>query len=178
MTLAQGPRDPATAADDSSFGAKAWGGVNGIFTSGGSAATVSLAGAGDTSHYLVASNFGFTIPLTAKILGIQVDVRRCAQFTQTAKDTRIRLVKGGTIQSADKSNGADWPGGGAFAYQSYGGPTDLWSTTWTPAQINASNFGFALANIWSGSGGAAFLSVDHVRIIVTYFLPSDPGLGF
>lgn len=177
-SISQGPRAPGTAANDASFGSNAWGSVNSVLTENGAGATVSLPGAGSNSNYLKVTNFGFTIPLNAKITGITVEVRRCAQFTQTAKDTRVRIVKGGVIGSQDKSNGADWPGGGAFAYQSYGGVADLWNETWTPAQINASDFGFVIANTWSGSGGAAFLSVDHIRITVHYLAFSDPGLGF
>ncbi len=47
-------------------------------------------------------------------------------------------------------------------YISYGSPTNLWSTSWTPAQINSSGFGAAIGA--SVSNGTA--QVDHMRITV------------
>jgi hypothetical protein len=49
-------------------------------------------------------------------------------------------------------------------YEVYGGPTDLWGTTWTLADINATNFGVAFKADADNSIG----SVDQVRITVYY----------
>ena len=43
----------------------------------------------------------------------------------------------------------------------YGGPTDLWGTTWTPAQINASNFGVRLQGGQRQLGRAHGLDQPH-----------------
>jgi len=51
----------------------------------------------------------------------------------------IKIVKGGTILGNEKSTGATLPV--PEAYRTYGGATDLWGTTWTPADINSVNFG-------------------------------------
>ena len=50
----------------------------------------------------------------------------------------------------------------------YGTTSDLWGTTWTPADINASNFGVALSANSSGTGATRTASVDYIQITVTY----------
>ncbi len=88
----------------------------------------------------------------------------------TALDNSVRLIKGGVIVGSNyaKTNVA-WPT--ADAYETYGGPTDLWGTTWTPAEINANNFGVVLSGIVQGSA----LQVDHIRITVytSFVAPID-----
>ena len=59
-------------------------------------------------------------------------------------DERARIVNAdGTIGTTDKSIADDWSS--SYAYVSYGSSTDLWGETWTAADINDANFGFALA---------------------------------
>jgi hypothetical protein len=53
----------------------------------------------------------------------------------------------------------------------YGSSTDLWGTTWTPADINAAGFGAALAVTEISSRGANETAhVDHITITVHYDL--------
>src|ERR1041385_850093 len=47
------------------------------------------------SRTLASSNFGFSIPGTATILGIQVDILRKAPAINTVVDTIVQLRKGG-----------------------------------------------------------------------------------
>lgn len=54
-------------------------------------------------------------------------------------------------------------------WRAYGASTDLWSSTWTPAEINASTFGALIVSARQGVGSVA--SVDAVRITVYYTLP-------
>lgn len=127
----------------------------------------------ESSYYLKATNFGFNIPSSATILGVKAEVER--RFDQAGGgacqiyDNAVRLIKGGTIQSTDKSNVSTWPS--SDAYQTYGGATDLWGTTWTPAEINASDFGFTISAI--GLYTLFFtqicnVQIDHIRITVYY----------
>ena len=54
-------------------------------------------------------------------------------------ENSIRIVKGGTIQGDDKSTAALLPY--TDTYISYGASDNLWDLSWTPANINASDFG-------------------------------------
>jgi hypothetical protein len=79
----------------------------------------------------------------------------------TGVDNSVSIIKGGTIVGNNyaKTNVA-WPAN--EAYTTYGGPTDLWGTTWTYADINAANFGVALSGIVQGNA----LRVDNIRITI------------
>ena len=79
----------------------------------------------------------------------------------TAVDNSVRLVKGGTITGSNYAKPTvSWPTGDT--YETYGGATDLWGTTWTPADINDPNFGVVLSAIVQGNS----LQVDHISITV------------
>lgn len=131
---------------------------------------------GGTAHsdWVKATNFGFAIPSGATIDGIVVEIERKASTAAfNGKDKSVMLVKGGTISSTDKKNASNWPT--SDAYQTYGGATDLWGLTLTDTDVNASNFGVAIAVQTDGTGKSGWLaSIDHIRITVYY---TDGGGG-
>lgn len=135
------------------------------------------AGAGVPTHatagVLTLTGFGFAIPSGATISGIAVT----ASVTSTGGvvDETIQLVKAGSAVGSNRSAGGIWPVGASTRV--YGSGSDLWGTTWTPAQINASNFGVdlqALAQIVGSPPRQGQGLVDSVLITVSYFL----GTGF
>jgi len=161
----QYPKNPATVADDSGTGTISWNNTDYARVSDDNyAATSSMATNGKT-HYLKATNFGFTVPANATILGIKVEAEK-RRTTTAFIDIAARIVKGGVIGTTDRSNASSWPA--TDAYVSYGSGTDLWGTTWTPSDINNSNFGFAIAGQNTGTPGAPAAYVDHIRITVYY----------
>ena len=86
----------------------------------------------------------------------------------TGLDNSVRLRQGTNIVGSNYAKPTvSWPV--ARTYETYGGPTDLWGTTWTPADINDANFGVALSAIMQGNT----LEVDHIRITV-YTSPPLP----
>jgi alpha-tubulin suppressor-like RCC1 family protein len=164
-----GPNNPSSAIS-SGGGTVAWTSPTNVYASDNSRASVSL-GKGVISQYLQATGFGFTIPTTATINGIQVDIERYANNT-LIRDNSLKLIKNGNIsgdETADTATG--WPS--SDTYKSYGGNTDLWGLTWTPTDINSSNFGVALdiKNNKTGSGATYIGYVDHIRITVYYTVP-------
>lgn len=156
--LGEGYKSPGIA---SSTG---WGSPNNIKVVDGSAATASVDGS-DTGP-IEALNFGFAIPTNAEILGIQVEWRKRRDVGGgcTMSDSGVYLLKASSTVGSDKSTGC-W--GTSYGYSTYGGPTDLWGTTWTPAQINSSSFGASLSAHDTG-GNLYSLYIDHVRILVYY----------
>lgn len=120
--------------------------------------------------------FGFTIPLTAVIDGIRVEVEKKTSSNSTVNDNGVKLLKAGNVVGTDHALSANWPY--SDAYSVYGSATDLWGTTWLPADINASNFGLAFASIsytCFGNGVPVVSSIDHVRITIYY---TDITTGF
>lgn len=171
QAITQGPKSPTTVVDDASFGGASW------FPPGNASASddmyAQVAPAGSPTHYLKATNFGFSIPAPAQILGIEVIVERKAALAMPAlTDSRARIVKGGVIGASEHALGGAWPTADATA--TYGTPSDLWGETWTPADINSTGFGFAL----SVTDGVNTAAVDHISISVTYSLcASSPAAG-
>lgn len=121
-------------------------------------------GVGSYTDYLVATNFGFSIPSGANIKGISVEVERADPNGRTA-DYRVRIVKGGVIGTADHSAGA-YPA--ADTYTEYGSAEDLWGETWSNTDINAAGFGIAIAAQRSATGGGTAGRIDHIRITIHY----------
>jgi subtilisin-like proprotein convertase family protein len=124
---------------------------------------------GNVSEALNSTNFGFAIPANAIINGIQVTIGRFASNSNSLQDNSVRLIKAGA--ATGNNNGAtntNWPTSEAAA--NYGSTSDLWGTTWTAAQINATNFGVALV-VDNENNNDRTASVDYVQVTVTYTIP-------
>jgi hypothetical protein len=93
--------------------------------------------------------------------------------------TAVLLDATGT-NSADKgANQAVTVGGSAvFESLALGGSSDAWSPTraWTPALVNAAEFGFQLKWTIDASGGEVTLLVDFVTVTVYYTVPESGGV--
>ncbi|HYG52040.1 MAG TPA: T9SS type A sorting domain-containing protein, partial [Flavobacteriales bacterium] len=75
-------------------------------------------------------------------------------------DNEVKIIKGGSITGSNMAATPAWST--TEAYTTYGGSTSLWGTTWTANDINAVNFGVALAvRVQNGTA-----RVDHTRITV------------
>lgn len=171
----QGPNAPANAATAARAGADAnWTNVDNIKASDNSRATVTVDDNGDTSNYLQGTGFNFDIPAGATIHGIELRIERSeAQGTDDIRDDVVQLVKGGTIVGNNKASSSEWPTSDATA--TYGGPGDLWGTTWTASDINDSQFGFVLSVERDGlTIGSGLARVDFASITVYYFIPNSP----
>lgn len=112
------------------------------------------------------TGFGFAIPTGATVKGIVVKYKRYAADPNNTYDGQIKLVKAGSVVGDNKSNFVLWPG--TMTENLYGEQADLWGTTWTPAQINATNFGVDLAWTWTNLGVTPNIFYDYVKIIVYY----------
>lgn len=155
----QGPLSAATFADDAGVGTVAWSNPSNAVSSDDSYATATSSGT-QTSHYLKATNFGFSIPTGATISGIFVEIER--KSPDVAVDSTLKLSKAGTISGDNKASGTNWVA--TEAYFTYGSSVSLWGLTWTAADINDTGFGVALSVL----GNNAVASVDHIRITVFY----------
>lgn len=165
----QGPLLAGTGADDSAFGSVTWSNPGNITALDNVYATASLS-TSTFSHYLKATNFGFSIPVDATIDGIVVEIERKSSVGSAVNDNRIRIVKGGVVGTTDRSAGAAWPTTETIA--SFGSSSDLWGETWTAADINASNFGVVFAAVGTM---AATASVD-IKQITVYFTEAPPAV--
>jgi hypothetical protein len=121
--------------------------------------------AGATTHYLNASNFGFAIPSGATITGIQAAIEKKSNTKVVIYDVGVYLLKADATTGTNMKNATVW--GIADATTLYGGSTNLWGTTWTPAEINAATFGLVLSANNTGAR-SAIASVDYINLTVFY----------
>ena len=164
-----GPNSPGTLADDSSFGTNAWSNPSNASASDNIYATAACNSL-LTTRYLNAQNFSFAIPEGATINGIVVEVEKKTSTGTDTTDSRMRIIKGGSVGSTDKASGSAWST--SEAYTSYGSSSDLWGTTWAATDINASNFG-ALIAVRCSNIMPRTASIDHIRITVYYTAASE-----
>jgi hypothetical protein len=82
-------------------------------------------------------------------------------------DYRVLIIKGGTVSSTsnNRANSNAWPN--SLAYTTYGSSSDQWGESWTPAQINSSDFGVAISAYGSG----------YDSILTSYYLKAT-NFGF
>lgn len=162
---------PATGgsfATDGSFG-NAWSNPTNILVNDGNFAIVNVPPAGGPMDSLSATGFGFTVPSTTTILGIQVDVKGQSSITGLFTPAlTIQLLKAGSL--AGNTEGGHLPSSNGFV--TFGGTSDLWGTSWTPADINNANFGVQVPGssflIPFGGNGANF-QIDYIQITIYGF---------
>lgn len=122
------------------------------------------------TNYIQSSGYGFAIPSTATVCGIEVRVERNAAgllIGSSVTDKNVFLMKAGTQVGTNHASGAGWTGSDAVAV--YGNNADLWGTTWTPAQINASNFGVLFSAQMNAGLASLFLTANVDAITVTVY---------
>ena len=154
-------------------GSVPWSNPANVTVADGAYASVTLPDTGQigfvSSRFLNVTGFGFSIPATAVIRGIRVEVKQHRDlFGFVVWDEAVRLVKNGSQVGTDKAYDDDLTLTDAYRY--YGGPKDLWGTTWTPDEINSPGFGLSFAVATHSPPETAY--VDDVRVGVYYDEPS------
>jgi len=128
-----------------------------------------ISGPGFTKD-LKSSNYGFSIPSNATITGIHVTFNHNHVFTHpTALNyTLVSLLKGGVPSGANKMAVTGPYNQTVSTVENFGGTGDLWSTTWTPVDINAVGFGFDL-KMHATSVGNLDMYITQGFIITVYY---------
>lgn len=164
-----GPFNPGSAVNTTGFGSTAWSNPSNITSVGSPYASVTLT-PGSSSNYLKATNYGFNIPLSATIDGIEVKIDRKGEQNLGFgfRDDVLKLVKGGVISGDDKSSSNTYPT--TLSTKTYGANNDKWGLSWTPADINASNFGVALSTKSNLIISTLTASINSIQVIVHYTL--------
>lgn len=170
---------PNSCADANTIGTVAWSNPGNGTINDNSYATAAVTST-SVSHYLQATNFGFTIPSEATITGVSVTIGRFGSSTISGiSDNSLKLIKAGVVGGTSLASASTWPSSEGTA--TYGGTANLWGNTLTAADINNSGFGVALS-VKAGSSTTRTASVDYITIAVTYtgtyksqFISMDAG---
>ena len=148
---------------------------------------VELNGNSNTSNSLQGKAFGFPIPSGATIQGITVtydaEFDNPTIYSYTNQPITITLLKAGTAAGTAKTDAVDWLP--TLNTYTYGSTSDLWGTTWTPADINDPGFGFEIQdmpNFSAGLSGQVTQKVQNYTITITFRPAStsftSPFLGY
>lgn len=161
----QGPNSPGTVVDDAAVGNIAWTDPGNAASSDNSYVTASMLGSGDITHYLKATNFGFTIPAGATIDSISFQVEAADDvggFTSTV--TGVYLVVGSNVVGNDVSTGTGLTTTDGYKNRNNITPATL-GVTPTVAEINDAGFGWAVR---FSTGDLCTIRVDHMRMTINY----------
>jgi len=126
------------------------------------------------SDYLIIQNFGFSIPSTATICEIRVEVERSATGLgiggSKVTDQSIRLLQNGSLYGGDLASGTTWPSSDALVTYGIGSLAGTWGGSWQPSDVNSANFGVAIsAKLTTGIIALGMnAKIDRVRVMVIY----------
>lgn len=111
---------------------------------------------------LQGTNFGFALSSANTVSGILVEIKGVGNSQPTGTSLIVSIVKNGIPAGAAKTsillNGTN-------TFISLGSSSDLWGTTFSPGDINNTNFGISIQGTNSSASSAQW-SVDFVRITV------------
>lgn len=129
-------------------------------------ATVATASLNGVSPVLSITNFGFALPASAVILGVEVRITRgVGAGVINARDFLVDLVGiSGTSQNKAK---ADLWSNGSLSAVTYGSASDGWNANLTASIVNDSAFGVRLRGEAVGGSGGQF-QVDSIELRITY----------
>ena len=114
----------------------------------------------EVSEDIKATNFGFSIPSGDTITGIKFEIQRSAD-ANSGVDEGSKALKAG-VKVGSLLWAAGWPA--TEEYSVKGDSTNMHGTTWTPADINNTGFGFYISVI--GQGVDVECRVNHMRVTV------------
>ncbi len=174
----KGPLNSLSVSNNSAIGSLSWSGLSNAdssdnnYTSSGS--FVGILGSTQT-NYINATNYGFSIPATATVCGISVTMERNASgllVGSSIKDNNVYIIKGGASVGTNHALGGAWSASDGLT--AYGGSGDTWGTTWTPADINASNFGVAISASLNAGLASLVLTANIDVISINVFYVASP----
>jgi hypothetical protein len=142
------------------------------------------AGSNPLSENLYGSNFGFTIPGAATILGFQFSIKKwitneifegnplptIPTFDNGVYALKALAVPGG---ATDHSVVTAYPT--SVQQFTYGDDSDLWGSTWGPSDINGSGFGMQIASKVVGTGHASIVLMAALYSTVFFQVTGPSG---
>ena len=158
---------PTIASNNSSEGSVGWSATQAIMDIDSDFSTAISVLPGNNTNLIMASGFDLNIPEDAIICGITVNIeKRSGGFLPLVRDRTIRLVKNGSMVGANQATNSAWTE--TARTTTYGGPNESWSESWTPEDVNNSNFGVAISARLNGYGLFPYAQVGNVNVSVNY----------
>ncbi len=150
--------------DDASIGTIVWSTPDlAAVQDSNEAHAANIPASGGMTHYLKALG-AVNVPAGVIIDSIVLTVVHRAGAANAIVDNAIKLIKGGVVQSIDKSSATKWAGTSETFTYTWSG-TDL--SGWSASDINNANFGFVISAKNTDTTTRA-ANVDFAGITVTY----------
>jgi hypothetical protein len=149
------------------FGGVAW--TNPSYAAGSSLSDFasSTLAASQYSDNLNLSNFGFAVPASATINGVDLTFY-CLSTSARGRDNVINLIEnGGSFIGNNLAASATWPSGAAWS-SVIGSSSNVWGATLTPTLVNSTGFGVVIESLNSSSSGSTICSVYAAKLRVYY----------
>lgn len=144
-------------------GEAAWTATGDALKADGASASVSLDGSAESEELRV-TKFGLGVPSGAKIVGVQVELKRQAEGA--IYDGALSLIVPGKAPG-QRNYTPPWPKS-IIGTHVYGSPTELWGAALTAEDLNQDGFGVALWVKKGPDGTPAKAMVDALRVAVHY----------
>ncbi len=129
--------------------------------------TVGRVGSGVVTDYVIAHNFGFTVPTGVNVDGVLSAMTWIGQYAGTGIITSVALFYQGQIIGQVKSPGI--ANSQSFSTATQGGDSDSWGTVLTPTIVNDPSFGIGFQITTQSSGGSdrSFLTTFTATVYYT-----------
>lgn len=168
----QGPYNAGTGANDGG-GGTAWTNPGNVTGAPDDILATAALGAGASSQGLLTTNYNFSIPGTATVVGVAITAYRQQTNSGTsAVNGTVTLT--GTGGSPSSVNDPTWPG--SLTPITYGDFVYTWGLSTSdldPTHVNSSSFGASISATATGSPGTGnTAAVDAVQITVYYTTPT------
>ena len=163
-----GPNSSTNIGEDQTVGTYSWTNPDNIKTQNDTDAGATTGNA--TSYYITADTFSFTITNGATIVGVVAEYDTSLINDVDCSFNSVKLIENGSVAGDEHASDDSWNNGDDLdAYQVFGGATELWGLTLSEAEVEANDFGVAMAVAINGNRGSC--AVDHVRMTVYFTEP-------
>jgi hypothetical protein len=138
---------------------RAWTDLGPLVADGG-AASVQRMTSREVSERLETFDYGFAVPAAAEVRGVRIDVER--DTSNNIVDSEVLLLVGTGRAPANRASALSWMSG----ITAYGGDSDLFGATLTPAQVNDASFGAGFSVAYTSSSGNGTATIRGVQLTV------------
>jgi len=125
------------------------------------------------SNYITVQNLGFSIPASATICQIMVNVQRSYSglaLGAGVQDKSVRLLQNGALYGNDLASGTAWPASDGTVTYGNALLASTWGGSWQPADVNSPNFGVAISTeLFTALAGVAMQGkINQITVTIIY----------
>jgi hypothetical protein len=156
----------ATSAPRAGMTTASWSSPENVLAQDDKRAQAILSEAVPATDELHVTGFGFTVPAKARIVGIEVDMRRQA-VDPGATDDQVQILANGAPVGRYKFTKAAWPSSAPGTHP-YGNESDAFATTLTGADVSKDDFGVSVSAKLDVGAISSDPAIDFISVTIHY----------